>query len=210
MRVALGPRPRGADVGTGDCADAGFLAAPAHAFRRSRAQSFIRRCREVNASTNGPASETATLALLSARARRFSRQSRISAWLSLTRSTSRLIDSRTRRITTDATPQSCARKKSRPLSSWARRRHRSNRFTTPSTGKYQLPAECRIGLGNRPMAAAEIIDMRDVFARHQKPTGFFRRASGRRSRKRTREAGAVDHSAKPSRLLELCSLPVVW
>ena len=44
-------------------------------------------------------------------------------------------------------------------------------FHNASTGKYrylQLPNR----LGNRPMAAAEIIDMREVFARHQKPKVF--------------------------------------
>jgi primosomal protein N' (replication factor Y) len=44
-------------------------------------------------------------------------------------------------------------------------------FHNASTGKYrylQLPNR----LGNRPMAAAEIIDMREVFARHQKPRIF--------------------------------------
>ena len=44
-------------------------------------------------------------------------------------------------------------------------------FHNAHTGKYrylQMPNR----LGNRPMAVAEIIDMRDVFARHQKPTVF--------------------------------------
>jgi primosomal protein N' (replication factor Y) len=44
-------------------------------------------------------------------------------------------------------------------------------FHNASTGKYrylQLPNR----LGNRPMAAAEIIDMREVFARHHKPRIF--------------------------------------
>lgn len=44
-------------------------------------------------------------------------------------------------------------------------------FHNASTGKYrylQLPNR----LGNRPMAVAEIIDMREVFARHQKPRVF--------------------------------------
>ena len=44
-------------------------------------------------------------------------------------------------------------------------------FHNASTGKYrylQLPNR----LGNRPMAVAEIIDMREVFARHQKPKVF--------------------------------------
>ena len=44
-------------------------------------------------------------------------------------------------------------------------------FHNASTGKYrylQLPNR----LGNRPMAAAEIIDMREVFARYQKPRIF--------------------------------------
>lgn len=44
-------------------------------------------------------------------------------------------------------------------------------FHNASTGKYsylQIP----IRLGNRPMAVAEIIDMRAVFARHQKPKVF--------------------------------------
>jgi primosomal protein N' (replication factor Y) len=44
-------------------------------------------------------------------------------------------------------------------------------FHNASTGKYrylQLPNR----LGNRPLAAAEVIDMREVFARHQKPRIF--------------------------------------
>ena len=44
-------------------------------------------------------------------------------------------------------------------------------FHNAQTGKYQylkMPSR----LGNRPMAAAEIIDMREVFARHQKPQVF--------------------------------------
>lgn len=44
-------------------------------------------------------------------------------------------------------------------------------FHNAHTGKYrylQMPNR----LGNRPMAVAEIIDMRDVFARHQKPKVF--------------------------------------
>jgi primosomal protein N' (replication factor Y) len=44
-------------------------------------------------------------------------------------------------------------------------------FHNAHTGKYrylQMPRR----LGNRPLAAAEIIDMRDVFARHQKPKVF--------------------------------------
>src|SRR5439155_6417731 len=44
-------------------------------------------------------------------------------------------------------------------------------FHNAGTGKYryiQLPQR----LGNRPMAVAEIIDMRAVFARHQKPRIF--------------------------------------
>lgn len=44
-------------------------------------------------------------------------------------------------------------------------------FHNASTGKYrylQLPNR----LGNRPMAVAKIIDMREVFARHQKPRVF--------------------------------------
>ena len=44
-------------------------------------------------------------------------------------------------------------------------------FHNASTGKYrylQLPNR----LGNRPMAVAEIVDMRAVFARHQKPKLF--------------------------------------
>ena len=44
-------------------------------------------------------------------------------------------------------------------------------FHNAQTGKYhylKMPNR----LGNRPMAAAEIIDMRDVFARHQKPQVF--------------------------------------
>jgi primosomal protein N' (replication factor Y) len=44
-------------------------------------------------------------------------------------------------------------------------------FHNASTGKYrylQLPNR----LGNRPMAVAEIVDMREVFARHQKPKIF--------------------------------------
>ncbi len=44
-------------------------------------------------------------------------------------------------------------------------------FHNAQTGKYrylQMPNR----LGNRPMAVAEIVDMRDVFARHQKPTVF--------------------------------------
>jgi primosomal protein N' (replication factor Y) len=44
-------------------------------------------------------------------------------------------------------------------------------FHNASTGKYrylQLPNR----LGNRPMAGAEIIDMRELFARHQKPRIF--------------------------------------
>ena len=44
-------------------------------------------------------------------------------------------------------------------------------FHNAHTGKYrylQMPNR----LGNRPMAVAEIVDMRDVFARHQKPKVF--------------------------------------
>ena len=44
-------------------------------------------------------------------------------------------------------------------------------FHNAQTGKYQY-LKMPNRLGNRPMAAAEIIDMRDVFARHQKPQVF--------------------------------------
>jgi len=44
-------------------------------------------------------------------------------------------------------------------------------FHNTQTGKYHY-LEMPNRLGNRPMAAAEIIDMRDVFARHQKPQVF--------------------------------------
>ena len=44
-------------------------------------------------------------------------------------------------------------------------------FHNSQTGKYQyLPLPVRIG--NRPMAAARIVDMREVFARHKKPNVF--------------------------------------
>jgi primosomal protein N' (replication factor Y) len=44
-------------------------------------------------------------------------------------------------------------------------------FHNSQTGKYQY-LKMPNRLGNRPMAAAEIIDMREVFARHQKPQVF--------------------------------------
>ena len=44
-------------------------------------------------------------------------------------------------------------------------------FHNAQTGKYQY-LKMPNRLGNRPMAVAEIIDMRDVFARHQKPQVF--------------------------------------
>jgi primosomal protein N' (replication factor Y) len=44
-------------------------------------------------------------------------------------------------------------------------------FHNSQTGKYQY-LKMPNRLGNRPLAAAEIIDMRDVFARHQKPQVF--------------------------------------
>lgn len=44
-------------------------------------------------------------------------------------------------------------------------------FHNAQTGKYEY-LKMPNRLGNRPMAAAEIIDMRDVFARHQKPQVF--------------------------------------
>lgn len=44
-------------------------------------------------------------------------------------------------------------------------------FHNAQTGKYQY-LKMPNRLGNRPMAVAEIIDMRDVFARHQKPQIF--------------------------------------
>ena len=44
-------------------------------------------------------------------------------------------------------------------------------FHNAQTGKYQY-LKMPNRLGNRPMAAAEIIDMRDVFARHPKPQVF--------------------------------------
>ncbi|MDQ2921297.1 MAG: primosomal protein N', partial [Acidobacteriota bacterium] len=44
-------------------------------------------------------------------------------------------------------------------------------FHNSSTGKYRY-LELPDRLGNRPMAVAEIIDMREVFSRHQKPKVF--------------------------------------
>ena len=44
-------------------------------------------------------------------------------------------------------------------------------FHNASTGKYRY-LELPDRLGNRPMAVAEIIDMREVFARHKKPSVF--------------------------------------
>ncbi len=44
-------------------------------------------------------------------------------------------------------------------------------FHNAQTGKYQY-LKMPNRLGNRPLAAAEIIDMREVFARHQKPQVF--------------------------------------
>ena len=44
-------------------------------------------------------------------------------------------------------------------------------FHNASTGKYRY-LELPDRLGNRPMAVAEIIDMREVFSRHQKPRVF--------------------------------------
>ena len=81
-------------------------------------------------------------------------------------------------------------------------------FHNASTGKYrylQLPNR----LGNRPMAAAEIIDMREVFARQQKPR-IFSDELLRAIEEAQPEERAVDNSIEPSWLLELCPLPLVW